>query len=271
MRSHCEDPKDYLSYSKSNPAATNGVFTKDWINVAVDWAFSLALNAGVSDGDSSNARLLTQMIPTSPALDPSMPSIAEALAVLAGCTLLISSIDAPFIHYWNYSTTVPTLAEPQYQAFNATICSQDYASGGTQSWQSVFLVVLIFVFVTNCVCLAYFLLRGGLVTDFLEPENLFSLSINSPSSKGLEGSCGGGPVGDQLNKNWHIKCNDRGHVYIQEGNRRSSSGTFNQWRKGRRRRTRTEHGEVEMQQQQELKSPIVSDYETLAAKRTSLL
>ena len=120
LTSNCDHADNPLAYGKSYPNATNGIRSRDWVNVAVEWAFSLSLNAGITDGQAANARLLTQLIPTTNSLDTSLPSIAEALAVLAGDTLLISSSDSPFIHFWNYSTTIPTLAEPQLQAFNAT-------------------------------------------------------------------------------------------------------------------------------------------------------
>ena len=55
--------------------------------------------------NASNARLLTQLIlakPTdgTPQLDPTLPSMAEALAVMAGCTLISSSEDTPFVEFW---------------------------------------------------------------------------------------------------------------------------------------------------------------------------
>lgn len=217
LKSNCEDPEDGLAYRRSDPSATNGVLSKDWINVAFDWAMSLSLNAGITDGAASNARLLTQLIPSTDRLDPSLPSIAEALAVLAGCTLHDSAMEAPFIHYWNYSTTVPTLGSPQYQGFNATLQTQDYASGYTQRWQGIFYVVLTFVFSTNIFCLVYFIYRGGLVTDFMEPQNLFALSLNSPPNQYLEGSCGAGPEKEQFRTNWFINFErESEHFYFQE-------------------------------------------------------
>lgn len=219
LESQCEKANDDLAYSKSDPKATNGVLSSDWINVAISWATSLSLNSGISDGNASNARLLTQLIPTARSLDPSLPSIGEALAVLAGSTLLTSSRDAPFIHFWNYSaTTIHTLAVPQYQGFNASVQTQDYASGGTQQWQGVFYTVLATVFFTNVFCLGYFLIQGGLVTDFIEPQNMFCLSVNSPPSRRLEGSCGGGPKREQFRTKWYIGYEEeREHFFIHEG------------------------------------------------------
>lgn len=60
----------------------------------------LALNDGTVDGNGSNARVLTQLVPKTPALDPSLPSIAEAIAVMAGSTLLQSTKDAPFVEFF---------------------------------------------------------------------------------------------------------------------------------------------------------------------------
>ncbi|KAL9006295.1 MAG: hypothetical protein Q9188_000952 [Gyalolechia gomerana] len=215
MDTNC-DEKNELAYSKSDDNDLDGIINSDWAAVAAEWGRAVSLNGGIHDNAASNARLLTQLIPTSQALDPSLPSIAEALSVLAGCTLLLSSTDSPFVHFWNYSRTV--LEEPQYQSFRATLRTKDFASGGTQNWQGIFYVVLFLTFATNVFCLVYFLLHHGLVTDFIERQNLFSLSLNSPPSGALEGACGSGPEGEQLIMNWHIKMDqEREHFYIENG------------------------------------------------------
>lgn len=161
MNAQCEDAKNDLAYGKSYANATDGVVQKDWAAVAAEWGMALSLNAGITDGAASNARLLSQLIPTQQALDPSLPSMAEALAVLSGCTLLLSTTGSPFIHFWNYSTTVSELAEPQPQGFRATLRTRDYASGGTQRWQGIFYIILFLTFATNIFCLVYFLVRHG--------------------------------------------------------------------------------------------------------------
>ncbi|KAL8650605.1 MAG: hypothetical protein Q9210_003727 [Variospora velana] len=257
MKAHCEDPDDDLAYGKSYGDATDGgIIATDWATVAAVWAKALSLNAGITDGAASNARLLTQLIPTTQGLDPSLPSIAEALAVLAGSTLLLSSSDSPFIHFWNYSATVMTLKEPQHQAFNVALRFKDFASGGTQRWQGIFYVILFLTFATNVCCLIYFLVRQGLVTDFIEPQNLFSLSLNSPPSQALDGACGGGPVGEQLIVKWHIKMDQqREHFYIENGEGRPPI---------RRRKTRALDFEMDTR-------PIVNTYTKLSSRHSSLL
>ena len=254
LNSRC-DAANSLAYGKSQPKATSGIRSTDWINVASEWAMSISLGAGISDGQASNARLLTQLIPTSNALNPSLPSIAEALAVLAGCTLLISSQDSPFIHYWNYSSTVVTLKIPQLQGFNATLRSQDYASGGVQRWQGIFYIPLVLVFVTNVFCLVYFIIRGGLVTDFIEPQNLFALSVNSPPSQSLAGSCGGGPEKEQFRATWYINL-DGEHVFIENGDEPPI----------RMRKVSKPISDFER-----MDSPIASTYKRLSKKSSSLL
>lgn len=57
----------------------------------------IALNDGSVDGNGSNSRVLTQLVPKEAKFDPSLPSIAEALAVMTGSTLLQSTKDAPFV------------------------------------------------------------------------------------------------------------------------------------------------------------------------------
>ncbi|KAL8751893.1 MAG: hypothetical protein Q9184_005906 [Pyrenodesmia sp. 2 TL-2023] len=255
MSAHCEDSDDDLTYIKSYLNATEGVISKDWAVFAAEWGRALSLDAGKSDGAASNARLLTQLIPTEQRLNPSLPSIAEALAVLSGSTLLLSSLDSPFIHFWNYSTTVPSLEEPQHQAFRATLRTKDYASGPNQPWQQMFYIVLFLTFATNLFCLIYFLVRHGLVTDFIEPQNLFSLSLNSPPSHALDGACGSGPENEQLIMSWHIKMDEqREHFYIENGQRPPT----------KRKVTRPLDFEMDT-------SPIVNTYTKLSSRHTSLL
>ena len=265
MTTRCNDPTDQLAYRLSQPLATSGVTNVNWTTVAVQWALTLSLGAGIIDGAASNARLLSQLMPTTRALDPNVPSIAEALAVMAGCTLLLSSLDSPFTHDWN-NTDTTYFQEPQYQAFNATVRSQDYSSGGTQHWQGMFYVVLAAVFLTNAFCLVYFALHHGLLTDFIEPQNLFSLSLNSRPSQALDGCCGGGPEKEQLNTSWHIdldKTRDHFHIQSLDKAQDHAKGVV-QKRNGKKKRK----PEREMQLES---SPVAEMYDRLSKKRTSLL
>ena len=255
---NCNNATDDLAYSRTVPNATDGVWIPDWASVGTEWGESISLGVGLSDGNASNARLLTQLIPTSYSLSSTKPSIAEALAVLAGCTLMLSAEDAPYIHYWNHTPDISTLDYPEYQSFRAMVSTQEYESGSTQPWQNIFYLVLIIVFATNLMCFFYFLIRGGPVTDFTEPPNLFSLVINSPSSDVLEGSCGSGPQKEQFRATWHIKMNsEREHLYIE------NSGGLVERKKGRRP---PDSGGYELADRGREKQ-----YEKLARKRTSLL
>ncbi|KAK5136667.1 hypothetical protein LTR08_002320 [Meristemomyces frigidus] len=208
---------DSVQYIHSLPVATSGNFSvsQDWPNIASEWGRSLSLNDGVFDGNGSNARLLTQLIltNTSTKLDPALPSIAEALAVMSGCTLLQASTDAPFVEFWNYTLT--TMSPGQYQVFNASVRAQQYTSGGSgQAYQKAFYVVLATVFGMNVIVLAYFAVHRDWYTDFSEPSTLFSLAVNSPPSKEMAGSCGGGPKGEHFNVNWKLN-QDGEHVYME--------------------------------------------------------
>ncbi|KAL8764724.1 MAG: hypothetical protein Q9194_006878 [Teloschistes cf. exilis] len=137
MKTRCGDAKDEMLYEKTTRDAIDGLILKDWAAVGTDWAKALSLGGGLVDSDSSNARLLTQLTSTQQALNLSLPSIPEALAVLSGCTLLLSMTDAPFYHPWNYSTPAIT---PQPQRFSASLRTRDYQSGGTQKRQGIFYI-----------------------------------------------------------------------------------------------------------------------------------
>ncbi|OJJ44012.1 hypothetical protein ASPZODRAFT_135445 [Penicilliopsis zonata CBS 506.65] len=224
----CEDPSDPLQYDLRVANVVEDYYDPDWKNVAADWANAVALGTGVTDGDGSNERLLMQMIPSfdnqtnTSSLSPKLPSISEALAVMAGSTLMLSTQDAPFVPYWSYNTT--SLDKPVYQEFNATLQAVVYASGNTQQWQGIFYLVLVFAFLTSVICLVFMLLevRGRQITDFTEPQNLFALAMNSPATARLQGACGGGPYGRQLNERWFVGMEENTeHYYIRskiEGN-----------------------------------------------------
>lgn len=256
MTSNC-DANNSLAYIKSEPDAPNGVWQADWVNVVSEWGLSLSLNAGITNGDSANARLLAQLIPTSTTLNPSLPSISEALAVLAGNTLVLASQGSPFIHWWNYSATVNTLTDPQYQAFNATLQTKEYMSGGQHAWQGTFYVVLVVVFVTNVLCLVYFVVSGSHLTDFMEPHIIFPLSLNSPPSAVFDGCCGGDLDREQFRATWRIMHDsEREHLYIE-----CRSAVAKQAHKG----SHSKQTEFEMM------SPVESMYSKLERKKISRL
>jgi hypothetical protein len=203
-----------LSYFKSVPDATVGSWQTDWKDIGSEWLRAVSLNSGVYNANASNDRILSQFIPpyynasgadVSTLLPIDMPTLGEALAVLASSTAVLASSTAPFLHYWNYSQ--PTLVEPQYQNFRAMVSYKDYASGGTQEWQGLFYVVLVAVFLLSLFSLVYLLWTFcllGRVTDYTEPQNLFALAINSPPSSTMSGTCGAGPSGGLLAKKWEV-------------------------------------------------------------------
>ncbi len=203
-----------LSYYSSVKDARIGHWEPDWKDVGSEWLRAVSLNSGIFNSNASNDRLLAQFIPpylnatgadAYTYLPNNMPTMGEALAVLAGSTAVLASSTAPFLHYWNYSKT--TLEEPQYQNFRAMVSYKDYASGGTQDWQGLFYVVLVAVFLLSCFSLVYLLWTFcllGRVTDYTEPQNLFALAINSPPSSSMSGTCGPGPSGGLLAKKWEV-------------------------------------------------------------------
>ncbi|KAM3416969.1 hypothetical protein BST61_g8554 [Cercospora zeina] len=238
MEAVCESG-DRLQFDQSVPDATKGndTLSKDWPNIAGEWARSLSLNAGLFSGNASNARLLSQLIVTSPAnLSTTIPSTAEALAVLAGNTLIQSAMDSPFTMFWNY--TNPTMdGSPQY--FNASVRIQQYASGGSAAYQKPFHVVLVAVFLMNVAILSYFFCHRDWYTDFSEPVHLFSLAVNSPPSYELAGSCGSGPSGEMYKTSWKLH-RDGEHFYV-DSQKQSGNNTMevDSPRFSRRRLTQT--------------------------------
>lgn len=218
----------HMQYISSVPDAPSVTPSKEWPNVASQWALAIALNDGAFGGDSSNARLLTQLLLRKHELDPQTPSLAEALAVLAGCTLLQSTLDAPFTTYWPYLESEAAdgiLKDPDgvYESFNATIRAQKYSSGGSERYQKAFHIVLLGVFGLNILALAYFAMHKTWYTDFSETPTLFSLAVNSPPSEAFSGCCGTGPQGKDYGVAWTLEQDD-GHVFVHSGGRREGDG-----------------------------------------------
>lgn len=278
LHTRCEDPRDFLAYKRFHRDAPPGEIQNDWRNIASEWASSLSLGAGISDSNASSARILTRFIPRSAAggayeLDSTLPSSAEALAVLAGSTLLLSSRDAPYVHGWNYSNELSVLPEPQYQSFHATLQSEQFASGPSQNWQKVFFLVLALVFATNLFCLIYLVVRRGQVTDFTEPQNLFALSINSPPSQRLAGSCGGGPEPSQYKVNWFIHVDRDDHVYIQNAEDGGKGDPSSQARGARRRFGRPQRRRRSSRPTSpvQMDSPLMKSYTELSRQQHNLL
>ena len=108
MEALCGDPASNtlgeMAYINSLTNATVKRGVANWRDVGTDWSNSLSLGTGISDGEASNSRLLMQLqlVPAggSVKLNPLLPSMSEAIAVLSGCTLLKSFIDAPFVPFF---------------------------------------------------------------------------------------------------------------------------------------------------------------------------
>lgn len=180
---------------------------------------------------------------------------------MAGCALLMSTKDAPFVQFWvsgrargtmdvcmanhpgsqNYTSAENILSPGDYQYFNASIEAQQYASGGTAQYQRAFIVILFAVFILNLLALVYFLTHRDWYADVSEPSNLFSIAINSPPSKELAGSCGGGPHGKQFRSSWKLQ-EDGGHMYMESLEEKPSEET----RTMRRRRRLSEGFDIVM-------------------------
>ncbi|EAS35859.3 uncharacterized protein CIMG_01213 [Coccidioides immitis RS] len=271
MGVNCGDKDDELAYHRTAHKSKPFLIDPDWKNVASNWVNSVSLGTGITDGHSSNARLLMQLTggfkneTKEYSLNPRLPSLAEALAAMGSSTLLESTEGATFSQYWEYGES-PVIEDGKtvYEDFPATIRVSEYASGGTYSWQKIFYVVLVHVFLTNLVCLAYmyFDIRGTQVTDFTEPQNIFALALNSPSSVRLQGACGAGPEGRQLSERWRIEMDeDDEHYYItgKEGRERSRNQAPGH----------DAAGDVEGSPQKSSLSPAVAEYRKLQKSRHS--
>jgi hypothetical protein len=103
LTAHCEDKNDQMAYNKANSSRIETT-SLDWYNVATTAFESLSLNNGVTDGNASNARVLTELMLQQGELNPALPSPAEAIAVMIGNTLINGAQDSPFVEFWVSST-----------------------------------------------------------------------------------------------------------------------------------------------------------------------
>ncbi|KAH8671230.1 hypothetical protein BX600DRAFT_458597 [Xylariales sp. PMI_506] len=227
MIARCEDPNDADQYDRSVPNLPT-VPSVDWKYMVDEWRLSMDLNGGVTNNDASNARILTNLILQSATLPPLLPSMAEALSVLAGSTLVIGSMQSSYRQYWDSSYPSQELAAPGvYESFKSSLRTQQYASSHTSNWQGVFYPVLAFVFLLSLFCLVYFTLVHGMVTDYTEPQNMFALAVNSPPSYQLQGSCGGGPADRELVVPWRVGyAESSNHYFFEEANDKPWRGRF---------------------------------------------
>ncbi|OTB01421.1 hypothetical protein M426DRAFT_25589 [Hypoxylon sp. CI-4A] len=218
IRAHCEDQSDkdsYIAGSGNDDVNDPPYASVDWRNLADEWRLSMDLNGGVQNNNASNARIMTNFILEKPELNPLLPSMAEALAVLASSTLVAGSLSSTFRQRWDYQEM--DMADGVYESFHVSMRTQQYTSSHVQAWQAVFYVVLGLVLLINIACLLYILFyRTGLVSDYTEPQNLFALTLNSPPSAALAGSCGHGPDSAEMVVPWRVAYSSTANHYFFE-------------------------------------------------------
>ncbi|KAI0528214.1 hypothetical protein F5B22DRAFT_641186 [Xylaria bambusicola] len=192
MKAHCEDPNDKNARDRTIPdgAALTSSPSPDWVNIAYEWQLAINLNGGTQKNNASNALILTSFALDKPELNPRLPSMAEALAVLVSNTMATGSIDSTFGPVWTHKADEGVnniLFNPVYENFSAGVQTQQYASAHTSAWQVIFYPILLLVFVLNVLCLLY-LAFGTAFTSFSTAEPSFKkrhFSSSSPSSPAL--------------------------------------------------------------------------------------
>jgi hypothetical protein len=209
MGAACGPSVDRSYAAVVNSSAVPGL-APDWFHVGGQILDAVSLNNGVFDGNASNARSLTQfkLKPTDRALNPGLPSAAEALAGTLAFNLLKCSVDTPFVESaWNYSSKI--LDSPETQSFPGTIQTYQYASGGNYDYQKAFAAVLGAVFLIDLFLLGYFVFHRRVLHDIFEPRALFSLAIGSPASVVLTESRPGKLTREQFNVRWGVDITER--------------------------------------------------------------
>jgi hypothetical protein len=98
-----------MAYIKTNTSATAMSSVSNWSEVGRAWTNSLSIGMGYIEGNASFSRSLTQLA-LAPRnrnfsdpdvdLDPVLPSLAEALAILVSDSVVLSLKDSPFVEYF---------------------------------------------------------------------------------------------------------------------------------------------------------------------------
>ena len=108
----CEDRASNMAYFQNAEDATYATQTlvlANWRDIGNDWANSINLGMGLTDGNASSQRTLMSLAlapeesnssSIQVKLNPLLPSSAETLAITASDTILMSLQDSPLVNYW---------------------------------------------------------------------------------------------------------------------------------------------------------------------------
>ncbi|KAF3204949.1 hypothetical protein TWF106_001354 [Orbilia oligospora] len=223
-------PDNQNSLSHSLPSTNHETYQSQFKDISTALAYALSLNVA----DAALSRILGIFATSAvPGFNPSLPSVAEALAILYANAIVLSSVGAQFgadEKTNSYAGVDPYPYQlPTTESFNARIRTVEYASGVSAGWQASFYVVLAGVMVMNVFCLVYFFVARGLVFDITEIENLFCVAFNSRSdgtavdfssrmARRRDGFYGKGPRGKQFGLAFHVDCeeDERFHLYKRD-------------------------------------------------------
>ena len=101
----CDDSAKDMAYIEVQANASRYRGVSNWGDIGTYWSYSLGLETGIFNGSSSISRLLMSWL-LAPSdvdnvyLNPLLPSLAEALAILASDTVVLSWQGVSFKDYW---------------------------------------------------------------------------------------------------------------------------------------------------------------------------
>ncbi|KAI5287139.1 hypothetical protein KEM52_001726 [Ascosphaera acerosa] len=188
----------------------------NWVDIAASWTESVSLSTGVMGDPTSNAGVLSHLVSndTRKPLPRDRPSVAEALAVMAGSTLLSGARNGT-ISADSWADQIITA--PRRHSMTARLQTTILQSGGqVRQWQKALFGSLLIVCLLSLLCCLYLLgeLLAQHITDFTEPQNMFALAMNSPPTVRLAGACGVGPDRAQWRQGWKIDLEHRTQHYF---------------------------------------------------------
>ncbi|KAK9783943.1 hypothetical protein SCAR479_00502 [Seiridium cardinale] len=201
MSAECDGDIPIEPYGRLFGSVSDEFLAPSWRDLAVQWNIALGLNNGVTNSSSANQRLLSGFILSKPELQEGLPSLAEALAVWASPTLIDSSLGATFYAGWPHGDENDTLPEPGItEEIVAMYRFRTYISGSA----------------TKSVTPGQVALLTVLAVVPILSANLFTLAINSPPSRVLQGACGRGPVYKDLGVSFRVGYSESANHYYFE-------------------------------------------------------
>ncbi|CAG8983046.1 hypothetical protein HYALB_00006074 [Hymenoscyphus albidus] len=152
LQSDCDD-KDLSFAASIAPSTFHSRPDKDFRDVLGAWAIAVGLNSGLLSSNTSLGHVLSQLVIPTPApsntstqtqpqtqklrLNPTLPSLSEALAVLSASMLLKASINTTSFTNTSFPFPLPVPRTSLSLPYPVRVQTQQFRSGPPAPWQGI--------------------------------------------------------------------------------------------------------------------------------------